>query len=310
MTNDGATQMQELAKEIADKWLDKGPTPEGSWVVWTPTVASLGFSDDTMNSVRASLPDHLHQDRLVQVGGQRRRVFCVRLADGFGWAMMRLDSPRIQDPVRRNFVQQCQLYLAQILTQALFGSGDRKGAAASAAAIFGEATGYTLPMFTSPATDPPRPEPTAKSLAQFYADVAELLAGVRAELDALKGSWQAGLAQLVQSQRASEQGEIDSQDVKLEIRAAIRIWTLVVEEFRQIAAMVRDFRARHGEGGDGGAGPMPSLRIPKPRPPRLRPDGCTCCETPPGPPRKPQQRHPVPCPVHQPTLFPENGRAA
>jgi hypothetical protein len=148
MANDDTLmlEVERIAQEIATKWVILGHTPESSWVIWRRVCELLGLDDD-YKSIRANLAVDLYRVNPVQLGGQTRDVFCVRLADGLPWALMRIDSSRLGETYKADRLRAVQRNLARIITEILFATGDGQKPANNVRALFGEMTGYTLPLF-------------------------------------------------------------------------------------------------------------------------------------------------------------------
>jgi hypothetical protein len=148
MANDDTLmlEVQRIAQEIATKWVIQGQRPETSWVIWRRVCENIGIQNMTtaIEAIRANLDPDLYALKRIQVGGQMRDVFCVCLADGLPWALMRIDSSRTDNA---DLIRAIQRNMARIITEILFASGDGQKPASNVRALFGEMTGYTLPLF-------------------------------------------------------------------------------------------------------------------------------------------------------------------
>jgi hypothetical protein len=91
--------------------------------------------DSDYEALRTNLDPDLHGINATQLGGQTREVFCIRLADGLPWALMRIDSSRTANP---DLVRAIQRNMARIITEILFATGDGQKPANNVRALFGE----------------------------------------------------------------------------------------------------------------------------------------------------------------------------
>jgi hypothetical protein len=147
-----------IARAVKDQWLIKGGSTATSWVMWAEYLRG-GHGIEMSGSVAAAvrnMPKHLRVFKYLQVGGQQRKVLCVRLKGGFGIALMAVNPNRVSEE-RRQLLWACKEHLADLITELVFGTGDGQQPASAFRALHGEMTGYTLPMFCDPEVVPPSP---------------------------------------------------------------------------------------------------------------------------------------------------------
>lgn len=142
-------EVERIAHAVKDQWLIKGDSPATSWVIWREYLqGGLGISHGVTRSLEviSKMPEHLRVHMHTQVGGQTRKVLCVRLQGGFAMALMAINPNRVSEE-RRQLLWACKEHLADLITDLVFGTGDGQRPASAFRALHGEMTGYTLPMF-------------------------------------------------------------------------------------------------------------------------------------------------------------------
>jgi hypothetical protein len=223
-------EVERIAVEIANKWIIVGPTPEESWIIWRRVCELIGIERDH-EALKTNIDEDLWCLKAPQLDGQRREVFCVRLADGLPWALMRIDSSRT---AKSDLVRGIQRNLARIITEILFNTGDGQQPASNLRALFGETTGYTLPLrFQEPHVAQPLDPP----------DLEGVIRGETAsQLDAVKYAIVEDIAKVVRGvvDKATDRLISDIDDLGHDVRGGDR---LIAERLSKLIDVHEDLRA-------------------------------------------------------------------